>query len=75
MEKLSNCLIVEAHGPNFRGHAIHRVFYVDSGTDALRVFKHVACLMRRPDVSDVLVFDGFRNLVVSMLPASFDDKE
>lgn len=76
MDKLRfNRLIVEAHGPNFRGHAVHRVFYISCVSDALRAFKYVARLQRRVDVSDVLVFDGMRSPIISMLPAFFDDKE
>lgn len=66
-------LIVEAHGPNFRGHAVHRCFYISSVSDALRAFKYVARLQRRVDVSDVLVFDGLRSPIISMLPASFEE--
>lgn len=68
-------LIVEAHGPNFRGHAVHRCFYISCVSDALRAFKYVARLQRRIDVRDVLVFDGLRNPVISMLPVFFDGKE
>lgn len=68
-----NRLIVEAYGPNFRGHAVHRCFYVSSVSDALRAFKYVARLQRRVDVSGVLVFDGLRSPIISMLPASFEE--
>lgn len=72
MDKPSR-LVVEVHGPDFRGHAFHRYFYIKTADDALRAFLFVAKQQRRLGVSDVVVFsDGLRTPVVSMLPAYFE---